>query len=100
MAATKHLGISNGIGENLFAPEREITREEMFVMLFNVLKTDLPVGVGVAFSNYTDSGDISDYALEALTYIIENGLVVGTNGNLTPNTSLAALCWHSYYTAC
>lgn len=37
LATAKKLGISEGIGNNLFAPEREITREDMFAMLYNTV---------------------------------------------------------------
>ncbi|HWR54970.1 MAG TPA: S-layer homology domain-containing protein, partial [Negativicutes bacterium] len=46
LAAAKRLGISGGIGNNLFAPEKEITRQEMFTLLYNGLKmvSQLPQG--------------------------------------------------------
>lgn len=39
LAAAKRLGISSGIGNNMFGPEKEISRQEMFTLLYNVLKT-------------------------------------------------------------
>jgi len=36
LAAARRLGISAGVGNNMFAPEKEITRQEMFSMLYNV----------------------------------------------------------------
>jgi hypothetical protein len=38
LAVAKRLSISNGIGNNMFAPDKEITRQEMFTLLYNVLK--------------------------------------------------------------
>jgi hypothetical protein len=38
LAAAKRLGISNGVGDNKFAPEQAITRQEMFTLLYNALK--------------------------------------------------------------
>lgn len=38
LAAAKRLGISAGVGNNMFAPEKEITRQEMFTLLYNSLK--------------------------------------------------------------
>jgi len=42
----KRLGVSAGIGNNMFAPEKEITRQEMFTLLYNALKVigKLPQG--------------------------------------------------------
>ena len=37
VAAAKRLGISNGVGNNMFAPGRKITGKEMFTLLCNVL---------------------------------------------------------------
>jgi len=39
LAAAKRIGISKGVGDNLFSPETEITRQEMFTMLYNTLKS-------------------------------------------------------------
>jgi hypothetical protein len=39
LAAAKRLGISAGVGGNLYVPEKEITRQEMFTMLYNALKS-------------------------------------------------------------
>lgn len=39
LAAAKQLGISNGLGDNIFAPEKVITREEMVTLIYNYLKT-------------------------------------------------------------
>ncbi|MEL7566705.1 MAG: immunoglobulin-like domain-containing protein, partial [Dehalobacterium sp.] len=38
LAAAKRLGISAGVGNNLFVPDKEITRQEMFTLLYNGLK--------------------------------------------------------------
>lgn len=37
LAAAKRLGISGGVGNNMFAPEKQITRQEMFTLLYNAL---------------------------------------------------------------
>ena len=39
LAAAKRLGITSGVGDNKFAPEQAITRQEMFTMLYNALKS-------------------------------------------------------------
>lgn len=46
LASAKRLGISEGVGGNLFAPEVTITRQEMFTLLHNTLKEigQLPQG--------------------------------------------------------
>lgn len=38
LSAAKRLLISEGIGGNLFVPEKEISRQEMFTLIYNALK--------------------------------------------------------------
>lgn len=38
LAAAKRLGITKGIGNNMFGPENNVTRQEMFTLLYNILK--------------------------------------------------------------
>lgn len=89
LAAAKRLGISRGVGDNRFAPERDITRQEMFTMLYNALKLSgkLPeAGSGKTISGFSDSGDIAPYAREAMEYFVGAGVVNGSDGRLMPTT--------------
>ena len=94
LAAAKRLGISSGIGDNKFAPEQAITRQEMFTLLYNALKAieQLPEkDSGKALSDFTDSQSISSYAQEAMAYLAKTGVVGGNNGQLSPtNTTTRA----------
>ena len=48
LAEAKRLGISKGVGENRFAPDNLITRQEMFTLLYNTLSADkLPTTIMV-----------------------------------------------------
>ncbi|MEA4814822.1 MAG: S-layer homology domain-containing protein [Oscillospiraceae bacterium] len=90
LAAAKRLGISNGVGDNKFAPEKAISRQEMFTLLYNTLKEidQLPEGdSGKTLSDFTDSGSISSYAMEAMDYLVKNGVVSGNNGCLLPSAT-------------
>ena len=87
LAAAKRLGISAGVGSNIFAPEKEITRQEMFTLLYNALKAigQLPQGdSGKTLSDFTDVGQIDAWAKEAMTLLVKTGTVGGSNGKLTP----------------
>ena len=62
LAAAKRLALTGGVGNNLFAPEQDITRQEMFTLLYNALKKcgSLPSGTGgKALSDFSDSGEIA-----------------------------------------
>jgi len=75
------------VGNNMFAPEREITRQEMFTLLYNGLKVigKLPRGnSGKTLSDFSDSGDIAPWAKDAMKLLVETGTVGGSGGRLTP----------------
>ncbi len=94
LAAAKRLGISAGVGNNLFAPEKEITRQEMFTLLYNALKAigKLPQGnSGKTMSSFSDMGDIASWAQDAMTLLVETGTISGSGGKLAPtNTTTRA----------
>ena len=87
LAAAKRLGISNGVGDNRFAPEQAITRQEMFTLLYNALKAldKLPGGdTGRTLADFTDGGGVADWAQEAMTALVNAGTVAGSNNRLDP----------------
>ncbi|HWQ80127.1 MAG TPA: S-layer homology domain-containing protein [Anaerovoracaceae bacterium] len=88
LSAAKRLGISNGIGNNRFAPKETITRQDMFTLLYNVLKVigEAPgAHSGSPLSKYTDAGEVSPWAEEALETLVGAGLISGTGGRLNPS---------------
>ncbi len=90
LAAAKRLGISVGIGNNLFAPDKEITRQEMFTLLYNALTVigEIPEGnSGKNLSDFSDATSISSWAENAMTLLIETGIISGSNGKLSPTDS-------------
>ncbi|MEA4847418.1 MAG: X2-like carbohydrate binding domain-containing protein [Clostridiaceae bacterium] len=87
LAAAKRLEISAGVGNNMFAPEMEITHQEMFTLLYNALKVigQLPQGdTGKTLSDFTDAGQIDSWAKDAMTLLVKTGTVGGNNGALSP----------------
>lgn len=88
LAAVKQRGISEGVGNNLFAPEKEITREEMFTLLYNVLKSldKLPKGSGKELDCFNDASSVSSWANEAVSYMVLNGVVNGNGGAINPKS--------------
>ncbi len=75
-------GIANGYGDDQFGPNDNITREQFAVMLWNY------AGKPAASSQvlgFTDADQASSYALEALCWAAENGILSGYgNGQLVP----------------
>ena len=87
LAAAKRLGISKGVGDNQFAPEAAITRQELFTLLYNALKSldKLPTGnSGKTLADFADSGAVADWAQEAMAALVKAGTVSGSDGRLDP----------------
>lgn len=87
IAAAKARGISDGVGENMFAPEMAITRQEMFTLLYNALKAlnKLPVAdTGKTLADFTDSSDAASWARSAIDALVKSGTVSGSGSKLDP----------------
>ncbi|WP_214658725.1 leucine-rich repeat protein [Candidatus Formimonas warabiya] len=90
LAAAKRLGISGGVGNNRYVPEREISRQEMFTLLYNALKVinQLPQGdSGKPLSGFSDAGQIESWAMDAMTLLVGTGAIGGNAGKLTPTST-------------
>ncbi len=88
LAIGKEAGILNGVGDNKYNPEAEITRQDMMTIISRGMKL-----TGEAdMTAFSDSGLIADYALEHVKAMINSGLVKGNaDGTLNPlgNTTRA-----------
>lgn len=87
LAAAKRMGLTGGAGNNMYLPENQITRQDMFTLLFRVLeKIDkLPQGSsGETLADFSDSGQIASYAMEAMNLLVETGAITGSGGKLNP----------------
>ena len=88
LGTAKSIGLVLGVGNNLFLPEKNMSRQDMFVVLYRVLDKlgKLPEYVELAkkFEDFSDIGEISDYAVEAIKYLVEAGLVQGNGSKLKP----------------
>lgn len=90
LATAKQLNIANGIGDNQFAPDHVITREEVFTLLYRALDVlgGRPVPTGSkTVSDFSDVGLISNYAQEALNSLVEAGIITGSDGKLNPTAT-------------
>jgi copper chaperone CopZ len=90
----KELGIIKGYSDGTFKPRDYITRQDMIVMADRAMTVaNRSVNSGSLFdiANYLDSDLVADYALNAVTNFVENGLIIGNNQKLKPldNTTRA-----------
>lgn len=74
-------GIVNGYNKDTFAPDDEITREQFATILYRYAENK---GIDVSFdaekiklSDYEDAEEISDYAVNAISWANETGLIKG-----------------------
>ncbi len=89
LAAAKRLSISNGVGMNRFAPEKSISRQEMYTLLYNTLKAMRQVPKAAnenSILDYIDSEGVASWAVTAMEELIKVGVIEGSNGRLNPKT--------------
>lgn len=87
----RRLGLVQGTGNNKFDPELEITRQEMLVMLFNLLKAIDKVpdqSKDLSIASYKDSDKIAPWADEAVVSFLNSGVITGYNNMLTPDVKI------------
>ena len=81
-------GIVNGVTENEFAPNSNITREQIAAIMFRYAKYkgyDVSVGESTNILSYTDAESISEYAITAMQYAVGSGLMKGkTEASINP----------------
>ncbi len=88
-------GIVTGYGSGRFGSNDNISREQLAAMLYRYAKTvgmDVSSSNGSAVSAFGDSGKISSWANDAMSWAVFNGIITGkTNTSLNPadNTSRA-----------
>ena len=75
-------GIVSGYGDGRFGPNDLITREQLAIMLWRYAGSPAPSAQALDFP---DAGSASGYALEALRWAVENGIISGYgSGQLAP----------------
>ncbi|HIV03180.1 MAG TPA: S-layer homology domain-containing protein [Candidatus Aphodoplasma excrementigallinarum] len=74
-------GIIKGVDDTHFEPDGAITREEITVMLYRAWKVLFPDEDFTVTNTYefVDAAEISDWAVEAVTYLYDRGIMVGTD---------------------
>ena len=77
-AAENH--IVEGVSKTKFAPNSQITREQMVTILYRYAKTfGCSFAPSADLSCYSDSSSISGYATEAMAWAVGNGIIKGTS---------------------
>ncbi|MGM9551903.1 MAG: S-layer homology domain-containing protein [Clostridia bacterium] len=81
-------GIVNGVTEEDFDPDSDITREQIAVIMYRYAKYkgyDVSVGESTNILSYADFDEISEYAISAMQYTVGSGLMNGkTESTINP----------------
>ena len=67
-------GIVKGVNTTTFAPNDQITREQIATILFRYAKAEKVEG---KLAGFPDAGKVSDYAADAVAWAVEQGLING-----------------------
>lgn len=86
IAWAQDTGVVAGMGDNTFAPNLKVTREQFAQMLYNYAKyKKYDLAKTSDLSQFPDEGSVSDWAVTALSWANGNGLINGhENGTLDP----------------
>jgi hypothetical protein len=76
----------NGVGDNRFAPDENVTREQFAAILYNYAKYKKQnVTATTNLAAFTDAGEISGWASDATAWANATGLITGrTSTTLAP----------------
>lgn len=79
-------GIVQGSSKTSFEPDRPISRQELAVMLYRYAKSaGAATDAGGSLERFSDSGAVADWAVEALRWAVERGILLGRgDGTLDP----------------
>jgi hypothetical protein len=86
--AAASASLVSGMGDNLFAPNALITREQMAVMVAKALGTKAPVVNGTELSAFSDSSTVDSWAVSGMEEAVKAGIVSGmTADTLAPQAN-------------
>jgi hypothetical protein len=85
VASAKRAGVVTGIGANMFDPEAQLTRQDMFAMTYRALVLLGKAGTTVAPSvldAFSDRSQAATHAVAPLSAFVESGVVTGSDTGL------------------
>ncbi len=90
VATAAQYGIVCGVGNNKFAPNDNITREQAMQMIYNASRLTPYVAVTGADNtkSFTDYGTHSAWATDAVNFNLNNGFIQGYNGLFNPKSNI------------
>ncbi len=81
-------GVIKGISDTTFAPDMNVTREQMAAILYRYASyKGYNTGAAASLNVYADGAKVSDYAREAMSWANANGIITGIGSWLHPAES-------------
>jgi len=83
----KALGITNGVGNNMFNPKEPISRQDMMVLSHRALKIAGIIktqGSEAYIQKFKDKDKIAAYAAESVAAMVREGIIVGNRDVINP----------------
>ena len=78
-------GLVSGMGDNLFAPNTLITREQMAMMVVHSLGSKAPIAIGNELENFSDKSTVSSWAVSSMRVAVKAGIINGmSTGKIAP----------------
>ena len=77
-------GITAGTSSTTFAPDAEVTREQMATFLYRYAKLegcDMNVSETASLNAYADAASVSGFASKAMLWVVDNGIMNGATSN-------------------
>ena len=99
--ALKNAGYINGMSETVFGPDEYITRQDVFTIVYRILKSKNFIEEDVTETEFDDWSSVADYAKAALATLSNMELIKGDNGNVKPKENMTraegAVVMHRIY---
>lgn len=89
IAAAKENGLVKGISDSEFGAKDNISRQDVMTIIARTLETAGIKLTETDISQFGDSDMISDYAKEAISKLVGEGIIAGNNGAVNPKDYLS-----------
>lgn len=82
----RSVGVISGVGNNKFAPDQKLTRQEFAAIMFRYSK--MAESTTDSLSSFSDYGKVAKWAKSGMNWAVQNGIITGTGSNkLSPTGS-------------
>lgn len=79
-------GVVSGVGDGLFDPFSNVTRQQIAVILYNyAVKMGYDVSASAELSEFSDAGAVAAWGRSAISWAVGVNIINGRDGNLVPD---------------